>query len=128
LRGIESTTSQALKQPEQRKTEVKVKYCLLLVLTIVVGACEGKIEQAPQIQTERFIKKETVEVGGQFGIEFPGYQISSDRCSTGARTFDSKAEFCEGVRSKSLNEDCGAEQRKALWLKHCITDVFVELP
>jgi hypothetical protein len=98
---------------------------LILVLPVSVCGCNWSVDSPPQITTSNYVRTSTTAVTGG---EIPGYDISSDRCSTGHRMFNSMIEFCEGVRSKSLNQNCGAEEREGLWKKHCTTEVFVELP
>jgi hypothetical protein len=48
-----------------------------------------------------------------------GYEITTNSCTTGTKEFDTRMEYCEGLRSRAFNSGCAPEGRDELWQKQC---------
>lgn len=53
------------------------------------------------------------------------YEFESNRCKTGKHTFDNLSDYCNALKSRSLNMGCAYKLREAEYNRQC-SGVFFE--
>jgi len=89
---------------------------LLLVTAVAVSSCGG--DDKGDSATEN-------KSGGSTTYT---YELTENGCETGSHTFDSKTDYCEGLRSNNLNKGCAYSLRKYTYESNNCSGTFSTKP
>lgn len=88
--------------------------CASVAISVGMIACGHQSDQKGKVRLNG-------KAAPQFVYDLKGVKSSDDKaaCTTGKQAFTDLAQFCEALQSKTVNNDCALEERKAKFKEKC---------